>query len=41
MCKIKLDFEPQLCTFANFKCSHFDQTRRRKAGLICRTCINY
>ncbi len=33
MCTIKRDFGPEKYTFARFKCSRFDQTRRRKAGV--------
>ncbi len=31
--KIKRDFGPEKYTFARFKCSPVDQTRRRKAGI--------
>lgn len=35
--KIKWDFGTEWRTFAAFKCSRFDQTRRRKAGLVQRS----
>lgn len=41
MCKIKRHFALKKCTFARFKSSHFDQTRRRKAGFIRQSCIVY
>ena len=31
--KFKRDFDPGKYTFASFKCSPVDQTRRRKAGI--------
>ncbi len=41
MCKIKRLFALKKCTFARFKSSHFDQTRRRKAGFIRQSCMVY